>query len=122
MDGFKAANSPPDNPDTSGTKGRAGKNLTLEQIRAMTASEWLSQDDHESRTKMLEDAHIRAARGGGVFSQRHLSQRGSGTWRTAKLATSRLHCQYFKNTSRAQRKDTADAEPKLAAPGKAPKV
>ena len=65
VDGFKAANAPPDNPDTFGTKGRTGKALTLAQIDAMPMSEWLSLGDHESRTKMLEDAHVRAARGGG---------------------------------------------------------
>ncbi len=63
-DDVKAAQAPPDNPDTSGTKGRAGKPLTLEQIQNMSTSEWLSQGDHESRTQLLEDAHIRAARRG----------------------------------------------------------
>ncbi len=61
-DDIKAANPPPDNPDTSATKGRGGKALTLEQIQNMSTSEWLSQGDHESRTRLLEDAHIRAAK------------------------------------------------------------
>ena len=64
VDDFKAANAPPGNPDTSGTKGRAGRSLSLAQIQSMPTSEWLSQGDHETRTKMLEDAHVRAAKGG----------------------------------------------------------